>query len=146
MTRPTMKKLPIIALSLVAAATLAACGGRSYEASATPAPQAAAVVVPSAVVATPVVTYPSGTVAYVPAPGTVTYVQATANLRPGYGRIETIQQVLDTNGTWNGFRRITLRMEDGSIQVLDTRGPNMAAGERVEITSERNIRYPVASR
>jgi hypothetical protein len=29
--------------------------------------------------------------------------------------------------------------------VVDTRGPYIGIGERVEITPERNIRYPVAS-
>ena len=139
-----MKKVPVIALSLVAAATLAACGGRSYEASATPAPTAA-VVLPATVVATPVVTYPSGTVTYVETmPGAVVYTAPL--LRPGFGRIETMQRVVDANGAWTGYRRFSLRMDDGSVQVLDTKGPDIVLGERVELTTERNIRYPIASR
>ncbi len=110
-----MKKVSAIALSLVAAATLAGCGGRSYEASATPAP-------------------------------TVAIVYTTPLLRPGFGRIETMQRVVDANGAWTGYRRFSLRMDDGSEQVLDTKGPDIVLGERVEITSERNIRYPIASR
>ena len=49
-----MKKLPLVVLSLVAAATLTACGGRTYEASVTTAPQAY-------VVAGPTVVYPYST-------------------------------------------------------------------------------------
>jgi hypothetical protein len=132
-----MKK-PLLALTLVAAATLAACGGRTYEASVTPAPQAVVAVSPTVVYPYPV----TGAVAtYVQPSGVV--VQSVTVLRPGFGRVETIQQVVDYRGTFTGYRRLTLRMDDGSIQVLDTRGPEMTLGARVEITPERNIRYPI---
>ena len=39
---------------------------------------------------------------------------------------------------------IALRMDDGSMQVLDSRGPSVGVGARVEITPERYIRYPVS--
>jgi len=133
-----MKKLPIAALSLVAVATLAACGGRTYEAAVTPAPQAA-VVVTSPTVVYP---YPTGAVAtYVQPSGVV--VESVTVLRPGFGRVQTIQQVVDLRGAFTGYRRLTLRMDDGSIQVLDTRGPDLMLGARVEITTDRNIRYPI---
>jgi len=133
-----MKNLPIVALSLAAAASLAACGGRTYEASVTPAPQAA-VVVASPTVVYP---YPTGAVAtYVQPSGVV--VESVTVLRPGFGRVQSIQQVVDLNGAFTGYRRLTLRMDDNTIQILDTRGPNLAAGDRVEITTDRNIRYPI---
>jgi hypothetical protein len=131
-----MKK-SLLALSLVAAATLAACGGRTYEASVTPAPRAAVVVSP-----TVVYPYPTGAVAtYVQPSGVV--VESVTVLRPGFGRVEAIQQVVNHSGVFTGFRRLTLRMDDNTIQVLDTRGPEMALGARVEITSDRSIRYPI---
>ena len=130
-----MQKLPVIALSLVAAAMLAACGGRSYEATAATS---------TTVVATPGVAYPAGTATYVQTPGTFAYPVAYV-LRPGFGRVEFIQQVVDTGGTFTGYRRLTVRMDDGSIQVFDTNGPSMALGGRLEITTERYVRYPIAS-
>ena len=134
-----MKKVPLVALSLAAAATLAACGGRTYEASVTPAPQAA-VVVPAQTVVYPYST--TGAVAtYVQPSGVV--VESVTVLRPGFGRVQSIQQVVDLTGAFTGFRRLTLRMDDNTIQVLDTRGPNLSAGARVEITTDRNIRYPI---
>jgi multidrug efflux pump subunit AcrA (membrane-fusion protein) len=127
-----MQKLPVIALSLVAAATLTACGGRAYEATATPV----------VATATPVFTYPSDTVTY--APGTFVY-PVSYILRPGFGRVESVQQVIDIRGTTTGYRRLTVRMDDGSFQVFDTNGPSMVLGARLEITPERYVRYPIAS-
>jgi hypothetical protein len=132
-----MKKLPIIALSLIGAATLAACGGRHYNEPVSVAPMATTVYM-----TTPTY-YPSG-VAIIPAPGM--YVETVAVLRPGFGRVEAMSPVMYTNGASTGMRRVTLRMDDGSFQVVDSTGPNIAVGERVEITSERYIRYPLASR
>ena len=132
-----MKKLPLVVLSLVAAATLTACGGRTYEASVTTAPQAYVVAGP-----TVVYPYPTGAVAtYVQPSGVV--VESVTVLRPGFGRVESIQQVVNLSGAFTGFRRLTLRMDDNTIQVLDTRGPDLTMGARVEITTDRNIRYPV---
>ena len=54
--------------------------------------------------------------------------------------------VMYTTGASTGMSRLTLRMDDGSMQVVDSRGPSIGVGERVEITSERYIRYPLASR
>src|SRR5204863_5204284 len=101
-----MKKLPLVALSLVAAATLAACGGRTYEAAVTPAPQAAVVVTSPTVVASPTVVYPypTGAVAtYVQPSGVV--VESVTVLRPGFANVQTIQQVVDLRGAFTGYRR-----------------------------------------
>ena len=130
-----MKKLPVIALSLIGAATLAACGGRHYNE-------------PARVVSTPTVVassvyYPSG-MAIIPAPGM--YVETVAVLRTGFGRVESTTPVMYTNGQATNMRRLTLRMDDGSFQVVDSTGPAIGVGERVEITSERQIRYPLAAR
>ena len=133
-----MKKLPLVALSLVAAATLAACGGRTYETSVTPAPRVAVV----AVSPTVVYPYPTGAVAtYVQPAGVV--MESVTVLRPGFGRVESVQQVVNLSGAFTGYRRLTLRMDDNTIQVLDTRGPDLVMGARVEITTDRSIRYPI---
>lgn len=115
-----------LSLSLAAAATLAACGG--YE-TVTPAPSAA-------------VMYPSGVA--VLAYGPVVY--PAPDLRPGLGRVESVTPVVYNTGADTGMRRLGLRMNDGTVQVLDTRGPFIAIGERVEITSGNYIHYPMASR
>jgi len=128
-----MKKLPIIVLSLLGAATLAACGGRHYHETVS--------VAPAPVVASTVVTYPAG-VAVLATPGA--YVETVAVLRPGFGRVEAITPVVYTNGTATGMNRLTLRMDDGSVQVVDSKGPSIALGGRVEITPERYIRYPLS--
>jgi hypothetical protein len=144
-----MKKLPI-SLSLAAVATLAACGhSEPYVQPVTPAP-AAAVYLPAPVAMAPTVvypsTYPSGTVV-IPYSGTVVAsTVAPVALRPGFGRVEANLTIVDTNGVATGMRRLTLKMDDGTIQVLDTRGPTAALGERVEITPDRFIRYPIAMR
>ena len=75
------------------------------------------------------------------APAPVIYV-----LRPGYGRVSDVTSVVYPNSTSAGMFRLTLRMDDGTVQVVDTRGPAIPLDERVEITAERNIRYPLASR
>lgn len=67
-------------------------------------------------------------------------------LRPGYGRVTDVTAVVYPNSTSRGMFRLTLRMDDGALQVVDTRGPAVALDTRVEITADRNIRYPVATR
>ena len=75
------------------------------------------------------------------APAPAAYV-----LRPGYGRVADVTAVVYPHSTSRAMFRLTLRMDDGSIQVIDTRGPAISIDERVEITAERHIRYPLASR
>ena len=75
------------------------------------------------------------------APAPAAYV-----LRPGYGRVTDVTAVVYPNSASRSMFRLTLRMDDGTVQVVDTRGPAIAMGERVEITADRNIRYPLASR
>jgi hypothetical protein len=117
-----VKFLPL-SLSLAALALLAACGSRQ------PAP---VVVVPPAPVVTtaPAVTAP-------------VVVQAAA-LRPGFGRIESMA-VVSTAASAGGtaptsMQRLNIRMDDGSMQVVDTASPGLAIGDRVELTREGYIR------
>lgn len=100
-----MKKLAI-PLSLLAAATLAACGGlpetRSVD---------------------------SGSAVYVVPTGTTGTLDAA---RPGPARIVFLR---DPNGPVNGIsdQELTLRMADGSLQTITTRGPQFAMGQRVRV-------------
>jgi hypothetical protein len=117
--------LPVLALAL-----LGACG--STEEKATPAP---IVVTPPA----PVVTAPAVVVPQASAPAVV--VPSAIALRAGPGRIESIA-ALPPSAAAGGTaaRRIGVKMDDGSMQFLDTAAPNLAIGDRIEITAEGNIR------
>ena len=133
-----MKKLPVIALSLAAAATLAACGGGgTYVVQTVPTAPTKTVILGEAEQA-----YPSTTVTYSHVPGA--YVFTAPPLRPGFGRIESMYQVVWANGKPTGYQRFSMRMDDGSVQVFDSNGPTIAAGARVEITTNLSIRYPIS--
>jgi hypothetical protein len=139
-----MKKLYFPLSSLAAALAVAACGG--YE-TVTPAPQATTAyvtptqptyVAPVVVASGPVITQP-GMVAVVPQQAVV--VQTTPALQPGLGRVDSLTPL--SNGT-----RIAVRMESGGrLQYLDTPGGTMVAlGQRVEVTGDGHLSYPVPDR
>lgn len=95
-----------IPLTLVAAATLAACGGLPDNRSADAG---------SAVYAVPV--------------GTTGTLDAA---KPGAARIVFLR---DHNGPVNGIsdQELTLRMADGSLRTIMTRGQQFAMGQRVQV-------------
>ena len=130
-----MKTLTI-SLTVAAAATLAACGG--YE-TVTPVTSTAVVVQPQAAyVGTPVLVSPT-----IVSPSV--YVSSIP-LRAGFGRVDSVALLIDARGIENGMQRIGLRMDDGSTQVVDVRSsPRILVGQRVELTADAQIRYPVAS-
>jgi hypothetical protein len=102
-----MKKLAI-PLSLLAVASLAACGNQQVR------------------------TDSSETVAYVPpVPG--------ASVRAGSGKIMVL---MDPAGPVNGisWQRMTLKMDDGSTQIIDRRGPQVAMGETVRVRSDSTLK------
>jgi hypothetical protein len=118
-----MSKFLILPLSVAAVALLAACGSRQ------PTP---IVVVPQS---TPVVTVPQGASA---AP----IVQSIA-LKPGLGRIETIGQAptASAGGTAQSpMQRLGIRMDDGTMQYVDTPSTGLSMGDRIELTREGYIR------
>ena len=130
-----MSRTVFLASSLV----LAFLAGCASESRVTPAP--APVVVTPAPAAPAVVVPPPGASAAVvvpPAPGP---------LRAGFGRVESITPIpvaAAGGGTVNSAsRRIGLRMDDGSLQYLDTTASPLSVGDRVEITSDGKMRYPV---
>lgn len=124
------------ALAIAALALLAACASKEP---ATPAP---VVVTPAPAPA--VVTAPPQTVV-VPAAPSVPSVAAVPAVRPGFGRIESISSLPPTASAGAGakpMRRVTIRMDDGSIQVIDTPTQGMSNGDRVELTGDGYLRHP----
>lgn len=135
-----MNRIPFI-LSTIALAVLAGCAAEHRVTSA-PAP-----VVVAAPAQAPYVLAPAGTVVVPqagPVAGTVVVAPAPVALRAGFGRIESILAVPNAaaGGTAASTRRVTIRMEDGSLQYFDTEAPSLTVGERVEITKDGMMRQP----
>jgi len=135
-----MSRLPFV-LSSIAVAILAGCAA---EHRVTPAP-APVVVAPAPVAApapaAPAVVIPQASGAAVvvpPAPGP---------LRIGFGRIDSITPIpvaAAGGGTVNSStRRVGIRMDDGSMQYVDTTAVPLSVGDRVEITMDGTMRHPV---
>jgi hypothetical protein len=118
-------------LSLAAVAVLAACASSDPV---TPAPAPAVVVTQAPA---PVVTAPPPVVVQQSAPGVV----APSALRPGFGRVEAIT-ALPPSAAAGGtsMRRLGIKMEDGTLQYVDTAAQGINVGERVELTRDGQIR------
>ncbi len=126
--------------------SLALFAGCAAEHRVTPAP-APVVVAPAA----PVVAASPGAPAVVaqqPGTGAAVVVPPTPGpLRAGLGRIESITPIpvaAAGGGTVNGAtRRVGIRMDDGSVQYVDTTAAPLSVGDRVEITADGKMRHPV---
>jgi hypothetical protein len=124
-----MSKFLFVPVSIVGLALLAACGSRP------PAP--VVVVPPQQPASTTVVTQPPATAT--PAPAVVQAVQ----LRPGMGRIESMGPApsASAGGTApSPMHRLNIRMDDGSMQMVDTPSSGLSVGDRIELTREGYIR------
>ena len=138
--------LPLSAITL---AILAGCAAESRVA---PAP--APVVVQPQPAAAAVVTAPATTTAaaptvVVPAAGTAPVVVATPApqpLRAGTGAISQIINLPASAAAGSSVpgatKRITIRMDDGSLQYLDTAATDLSIGERVSLTNDGTMKYP----
>ena len=131
-----MKKLAL-PLSAAALAALVACSTTDPVA---PAP-APVVVAPAPVVAAP----PPGTVVVQPqvvqAP---TVVPTPTAIRAGTGRIESIHPLPTSAATGSGVRpmkRLGIKMNDGTVQYVDTAADNLSVGQRIELTRDGHIRH-----
>jgi hypothetical protein len=123
-----------IPLSVIALAVLAGCAS---EAPVRPAP-APVVVTPTP--APVVVTPPAAPSASAPAPVVVVQPTPTA-IRPGFGRIESIAAVPPSAAAGGAsMRRFGIKMEDGTVQYVDTAAPGYALGDRIELTRDGYIR------
>jgi hypothetical protein len=104
-----------------------------------PAP-APVVVAPSAPAAGAVVVPPvaAGSVIVAPAPGP---------LRAGFGRIDSITPIPASAASGatspRPDKRVGLRMDDGTVQYVDTAAVGLSVGQRVEIMSDGRMRHPV---
>jgi len=149
-----MNKLTL-PLSLIAIAVLAACETESRVAPAPapvvvqPSPPVAAVVTPPATVVTPATTTAAAPTVVVPAAGTAPVVVAPVQaqpLRAGTGRIDQIINLPASAAAGSSVpgatKRITIRMDDGSTQYLDTAATDISVGERVSITNDGTMKYP----
>lgn len=90
----------------------------------------------------PVVVAPAPAVA-APAPASVpVVVPAPSAVRPGHGRIESITW-LGTSaaaGASQPMRRFRIRMDDGTVQTVDSAAEGFSTGDWVELTREGYIR------
>jgi hypothetical protein len=124
----------VYSVSLIALALLGACAS---EQPATPAP-APVVIVPQQ--------QPAPAVVQAPSSPTVVASQP-AQLKAGYGRVETISAVPQSSGAGSTSvgdqRRLGVRMEDGTFQYVDTPAGAIRIGDRVQFTSDGYIRHPV---
>ena len=134
-----MNRLPL-ALSSIAVAVLAACATESGITTAAPPVS----VVP---VQQPYVVTPSGAVVAAPqaSPGAMVVNAPSATpLRPGKGRIESIQAVsAAAGGKPSNSTRVVAKMDDGSTQYFDTQATGLKVGNRIEITKNGTMLHPV---
>ena len=140
-----MSKLPLI-LSLSGLAALAGC---ATEHKVAPAP--APVVVqpaPPVVVQQPAPAAQSSAVV-VPQAGTSAVVvtpAATGPLRAGTGRIDSLMDLAPSAAAGSTVpganKRVGVRMDDGTLQYLDTAANDLAVGDRVSITTDGYMRHP----
>jgi hypothetical protein len=131
-----------IPFSLVALAVLAACAQDPV----TPAP-APVIVTPAPVVTAPppttVVVPPAASAPVVvpPAASAPIVVPAPTAIRAGFGRIESIIAVPQSAAAGGAtVRRFGIKMEDGTVQYIDTSGTGYSIGDRVELTKDATIR------
>jgi len=152
-----MKKVPLT----ICAAALATLGACALDEPVTPAggvvtaPGATVSTAPAVVTSPPVAvtTQPGttttvpGTVAVAPGtvvqPGTAIVVPGAAGVRPGTGRVESSTRLSEASGFPNPLRRYGIRMDDNTVQFVDSRAPNLSIGDRVELTADNHIRYPM---
>lgn len=136
-----MTKLAI-PLSLAALAVLGAC---STTDPASPAPAPVVVAPAPAVVAAPA---PAQGTVIVQQPqaaaGTVVVPTPTA-IRAGLGRVESINPLPTSAATGSGnvrpMKRLGIKMDDGTVQYVDTAAENLAIGQRIELTRDGHIRH-----
>jgi hypothetical protein len=76
-----------------------------------------------------------------PAPS-VPVVMPAPSARPGHGRIESITWLGNSAaaGASQPLRRFSIRMDDGTLQVVDSAAEGFSTGDWVELTREGYIR------
>jgi hypothetical protein len=72
---------------------------------------------------------------------------APAALQVGSGRVETLVPAPSAaagSSAPNHNQRVGIRMDNGTLQYVDTNATGLAIGDRVEITSEGYLRRPAS--
>ena len=114
-----------IPLALTAVVLVSACASR-----ATPAPQ--------------VIVVPQQAPAVVSSAPSQQVTMQSATLRAGYGRVESMSAVPTSSGAGStaasAMRRLGIKMEDGTMQYVDTDAPNISVGDRIQLTADGYIR------
>ncbi|MBV8030500.1 MAG: hypothetical protein JO035_03220 [Betaproteobacteria bacterium] len=142
-----------IPLSLVAAAVMAGCASPDYDTrAATPVVSSSGQPVMTgsapAVVATPaVVTGQPVLIASGPVQAGTPIVPATNTFRSGQGTVENVAIVHITPATASAGSssperlayRLTVRMDDGSLQAVDQDNRSFQVGDRVELTNDGHV-------
>jgi hypothetical protein len=123
-----MKMNTLIALSVVAAAALGACGTRPTATA--PAPQQSAATAPTPKVATTV--HP-----YTPGQGTITAVMPTPGSAAAGGGAAGGGAA---GGGTAATQRLEIRMDNGAVQYVDVAGKDFEKGNRVVLTQDKLIR------
>jgi hypothetical protein len=137
-----MRRIVAVSASLAVLALLAACGHRE------PAPPQVVIVPqpsspPPTVVTNQTPAQPAPSAQSTPAAPSSQNVAGVPKAKPGFGRVETVtvMPTASAGGTApNMMSRISIRMEDGTTQYVDTSVSGLAPGDRVEITNEGYLR------
>src|SRR6187402_938894 len=118
----------VYSVSLIALALLGACAS---EQPVTPAP-APVVVIPPQQQPAPVVQAPAPQPAAQAQTAPTVVASQPAQLKAGYGRVETISAVPQASGAGStsvgDSRRLGVRMEDGTFQYVDTPAGSVKVG------------------
>jgi hypothetical protein len=134
-------------LSVISIAALAALAGCATEHKVAPAP--APVVVqpaPPVVVQQPSAQSPAVVVPQAGSGAVLVTPVATGPLRAGTGRIDSMIDLTPSAAAGSTVpganKRVGIRMDDGTLQYLDTAANDLAVGDRVSITSDGYMRHP----
>jgi hypothetical protein len=131
-------------LSLAAIAVVAVGCARHDRVVVTPQPVVVQQPAPAVIATQPAPTF----IAQQAVPMAPVVTTPAATLRPGIGRIESMSATPTVSAATGAsvptrFQRVGLRMNDGTLQIMDTDAPGLQIGERVEITSDGYIRRPL---
>ena len=132
-----MKKLVLPVLSIAVITSLAACA-RPERVTIVQQPAPAVVAAP---------TPPATVVTQQSVPTAPMVTTPAVQLRPGTGRIESMSATPTVSAATGAsvpsrYQRIGLRMDDGTLQIMDSDAPGLGIGDRIEITSDGYIRRP----
>jgi hypothetical protein len=140
-----------LTLPLAALAVLAGCA-TEHKVAPAPAPVVVSPAPPPVTSGGTVVVPPqtsNSPAVVVPQTGTSAVVVAPAQpqpLRAGTGRIESLLDIPASAAAGSSVpdanKRVGIRMDDGTLQYLDTAAGGLAVGDRVAITSDGYMRHP----